>query len=687
MDTLQVKSGEFELSSSFSPQGDQPQAIEKLVDGLRRGYRYQTLIGVTGSGKTFTMANLIARFNRPALIISHNKTLAAQLYSEMKSFFPKNRVEYFVSYYDYYQPEAYVPEYDLFIEKDASVNQQLDRLRLSATSSLMERNDVIIVASVSCIYGIGSPQEYQKRVFHVRLGDRWDRRDFVHRLVELLYERNEIEFTPGRFRMKGDVVELFPAYNEPAIRFEFWGDQVDKIKTFDPVSGKSLQQLEEVFVYPAKHYLVDQDIFQQALRNIEREMTERVNYFLSQGKVVEAERLQRRTLYDLELLRETGYCAGIENYSRHLDGRNPGEPPYTLIDYFPEDFLVIIDESHVTIPQLRGMFEGDKARKQSLVEYGFRLPSAFDNRPLKFEEFEQKIPRAVFVSATPGPYELSLSEQVVEQLIRPTGLIDPAIEVRPATGQVEDLLTEIKRVIKKNQRVLVTTLTKKSAEDLSDYLFQMGIKVQYLHSEVDTLERAKIIKDLRSGKFDVLVGVNLLREGLDLPEVSLVAILDADKEGFLRSEVSLIQTIGRAARNLEGRAILYADQWTGSIKRAVEETQRRRSIQQEFNLAHNIQPQTIVKKIQALLPEVVGLSSEAEETLAQLESWKEQASPAEMIKIMEQEMMRAAENLEFEKAALLRDEILRLRGEKTRDKIDGKSHPNKRRQRKQSKKY
>ncbi|MDK2896328.1 MAG: excinuclease subunit [Candidatus Atribacteria bacterium] len=687
MDTLQVKSGEFELSSSFSPQGDQPQAIEKLVDGLRRGYRYQTLIGVTGSGKTFTMANLIARFNRPALIISHNKTLAAQLYSEMKSFFPKNRVEYFVSYYDYYQPEAYVPEYDLFIEKDASVNQQLDRLRLSATSSLMERNDVIIVASVSCIYGIGSPQEYQKRVFHVRLGDRWDRRDFVHRLVELLYERNEIEFTPGRFRMKGDVVELFPAYNEPAIRFEFWGDQVDKIKTFDPVSGKSLQQLEEVFVYPAKHYLVDRDIFQQALRNIEREMTERVNYFLSQGKVVEAERLQRRTLYDLELLRETGYCAGIENYSRHLDGRNPGEPPYTLIDYFPEDFLVIIDESHVTIPQLRGMFEGDKARKQSLVEYGFRLPSAFDNRPLKFEEFEQKIPRAVFVSATPGPYELSLSEQVVEQLIRPTGLIDPAIEVRPATGQVEDLLTEIKRVIKKNQRVLVTTLTKKSAEDLSDYLFQMGIKVQYLHSEVDTLERAKIIKDLRSGKFDVLVGVNLLREGLDLPEVSLVAILDADKEGFLRSEVSLIQTIGRAARNLEGRAILYADQWTGSIKRAVEETQRRRSIQQEFNLAHNIQPQTIVKKIQALLPEVVGLSSEAEETLAQLESWKEQASPAEMIKIMEQEMMRAAENLEFEKAALLRDEILRLRGEKTRDKIDGKSHPNKRRQRKQSKKY
>lgn len=654
--------GTFHLISPYKPCGDQPEAIERLVDGLFQGYRYQTLIGVTGSGKTFTMANVISQYNRPTLIISHNKTLAAQLYSEMRAFFPENAVEYFVSYYDYYQPEAYVPEHDLYIEKDASINEYIDRLRLRATSALMERNDVIIVASVSCIYGIGSPKEYARRIFHIRVGDVWKRKDFVRRLVDLLYERNEIEFAPGVFRMKGDTIEVYPAYSEEALRFEFFGDIVESIKVLHPVSGKILKRLDEVFVYPARHYLADQDIFEGALQGIEEELKERVTYFLSQGRLIEAERLERRTRYDLELLREMGYCPGIENYSRFLDGRRPGEPPYTLIDYFPEDFLLFIDESHVTVPQLRGMHEGDHSRKESLVEFGFRLPSCFDNRPLTFEEFERKISRCIFVSATPGEFEISQSAQVVEQLIRPTGLLDPEVEVRPAKGQVEDLVGEIRKTVQKDQRVLVTTLTKKSAEDLCEFLYSLGIRVRYLHSEINTLERARIVRDLRAGEFDVLVGVNLLREGLDLPEVALVAILDADKEGFLRSEVALIQTIGRAARNIEGRAILYADVMTQSLERAVAETRRRRAVQEAYNREHGITPRTITKEVRTLIPEEVGLSREAEETCLLVEELEEREENLErMIEQLLHEMREAAKRLEFEKAALLRDEVFRLR--------------------------
>ncbi len=653
---------DFQLVSPYKPCGDQPQAIERLVEGLKRGYRYQTLIGVTGSGKTFTMANAIACYNRPTLIISHNKTLAAQLYSEMRTFFPNNAVEYFVSYYDYYQPEAYVPEYDLYIEKDASINEYIDRLRLRATSALMERSDVVIVASVSCIYGIGSPKEYVRRVFHVRVGDTWKRKDFVRRLVDLLYERNEVEFAPGVFRMKGDTLEVYPAYSEEALRFEFFGDVVESIKVVHPVSGRVIERLGEVFIYPARHYLADQDIFECALLGIEEELRGRVEYFLSRGRLVEAERLERRTRYDLELLRETGYCPGIENYSRYLDGRKPGEPPYTLLDYFPKDFLLIIDESHVTVPQLRGMHEGDRSRKESLVEFGFRLPSCFDNRPLTFEEFERKISKCIFVSATPSDFELGQSTQVVEQLVRPTGLLDPEVEIRPAKGQVEDLVGEIRKVVQRNQRVLVTTLTKKSAEDLCEFLYTLGIRVRYLHSEISTLERARIVRDLRAGEFDVLVGVNLLREGLDLPEVSLVAILDADKEGFLRSEVALIQTIGRAARNAEGRAILYADILTHSLERAVSETRRRRTIQEAYNREHGIIPQTITKEVRVLIPEEVGLSREAEEACVLVEgATREEENVERIIERLTREMREAAKRLEFEKAALLRDEIFRLR--------------------------
>ncbi|HOQ67137.1 MAG TPA: excinuclease ABC subunit UvrB [Candidatus Atribacteria bacterium] len=657
-----MEKNNFHLSSLYEPCGDQPQAIGQLVEGLQKGYRYQTLLGVTGSGKTFTMANVIAQSGLPTIIISHNKTLAAQLYSEMRAFFPDNAVEYFVSYYDYYQPEAYVSEYDLYIEKDASINQQLDRLRLKATSSLMERRDVVIVASVSCIYGIGSPREYEKRVLHLQAGQGWKRDDLVRRFVDLLYERNEIEFSPGYFRMKGDTVEIYPAYSETAVRLEFFGPELESIKVFEPVSGKTVERREEIFIYPAKHYLVDEGEFERALRGIEREMEERVNFFLSQGRLVEAERLRRRTKYDLELLRETGYCPGIENYSRHLDGRSPGEPPYTLLDYFPPDYLVIIDESHVTIPQLRGMQEGDRSRKESLVNFGFRLPSAFDNRPLTFEEFESKVKRCIFVSATPGPFELQHSDQIVEQLIRPTGLLDPQVEIRKARGQVEDLLGEIRKVVDKNQRVLVTTLTKKSAEDLCDFLYGMGVKVRYLHSEIDTLERAKIVRDLRRGEFDVLVGVNLLREGLDLPEVALVAVLDADKEGFLRSEVSLIQTMGRAARNVEGRVILYADEITGSIERAVKETRRRREVQEEYNQEHGIIPQSIVKEVRTLLPEEEGISKEAEEVVELVEGLEEKGETKEKwVERLTQEMLKAAQDLEFEKAAILRDEILKIK--------------------------
>jgi len=658
---MAMKKGRFHLTSTYRPCGDQPQAIEKLVTGIKKGYRYQTLVGVTGSGKTFTMANVIAAINRPTLIISHNKTLAAQLYSEMRAFFPENAVEYFVSYYDYYQPEAYVPEYDLYIEKDASINEYIDRLRLRATSALMERNDVVIVASVSCIYGIGSPREYEKRVLRVTVGSHFKRKDFAQRLVNLLYERNEIEFAPGVFRMKGDTVEVYPAYSEEALRFEFFGDEVETIRMVDPVSGKTIERLQEVFIYPAKHYLASEEIFEQALLGIAEEMEERVAYFLSQGRVVEAERLQRRTRYDLELLRETGYCPGIENYSRYLDGRNPGEPPYTLIDYFPPEFLVIIDESHVTIPQLRGMHEGDRSRKESLIEFGFRLPSCLDNRPLTFEEFERKVQQCLFVSATPSDFEFRVSEQVVEQLVRPTGLLDPEVEVRPATGQVEDLLGEIRKVVQKNERVLVTTLTKKSAEDLCEFLHGLGIRVQYLHSEVDTLDRARIIRDLRAGEFDVLVGVNLLREGLDLPEVALVAILDADKEGFLRSEVALIQTIGRAARNVDGRAILYADRLTDSLERAVFETRRRRAIQEEYNAKHGIVPRSVTKEVRVLIPEEGGLSKATEETLDLLSTVSSEKDIDAMIKKLTEEMQKAARQLEFEKAALLRDRIFALK--------------------------
>jgi len=654
--------GRFQLISNYQPQGDQPAAIEKLAKGISNKARFQTLLGVTGSGKTFTMANVINQFQRPTLIISPNKTLAAQLYSEMKAFFPYNAVEYFVSYYDYYQPEAYVPEHDLYIEKDASINEQIDRLRLSATSALMERNDVIVVASVSCIYGIGSPEEYRKRIFHVKVDDTWNREVFAHRLVDLLYERNEIEFTAGCFRMKGDTLEIFPAYSETALRFEFWGNQVECIKVIEPVSGKTLEKLPEIFIYPAKHYLVDRDQFDLALRNIELELQEQLKFFLSQGKLVEADRLERRTRYDLELLRETFYCSGIENYSRHLDGRKPGEPPYTLIDYFPRDFLLFIDESHVAIPQIHGMLAGDRSRKKSLVDFGFRLPSSFDNRPLSFEEFEEKLGYVIYVSATPGAYEYQKSDQVAEQLIRPTGLIDPEIIVRPATGQIDDLYQEIKQVVKSGERVLVTTLTKRSAEDLCDYLFNLGIKVRYLHSEIETIERARIIRDLRAGEFDVLVGINLLREGLDLPEVALVAVLDADKEGFLRSEVSLIQTIGRAARNIKGRAILYADRLTGSLERAKRETERRRKTQLEYNRAHHITPESIIKEVRTLIPEVVGLSPEAENTLYQLDLLEaDQVAEEKLIEQLTQEMMKSAKNLEFEKAALIRDELIRLK--------------------------
>jgi len=653
---------QFHLVSDYEPQGDQPEAIAKLLKGISNGLKFQTLLGVTGSGKTFTMANVIQYYNRPTLIMSPNKTLAAQLYSEMKAFFPDNAVGFFVSYYDYYQPEAYVPEHDLYIEKDASINEQIDRLRLAATSALMERNDVIVVASVSCIYGIGSPEEYRKRIFHVSQGDTWKRQDFARRLVDLLYERNEIEFVPGHFRMKGDTVEIFPAYSEYALRIEFWGNEVESIKVIDPVSGKTLNKPQDIFIYPAKHYLVDQDQFDQALKNIEIELEKQVVHFMSQGKLVEADRIQRRTKYDLELLRETGYCSGIENYSRHLDGRNSGEPPYTLIDYFPDDYLLIIDESHVAIPQVHGMLAGDHSRKKTLVDFGFRLPSSFDNRPLSFQEFEEKMNFVIFVSATPGAYEYQKSDLIAEQLIRPTGLVDPKIEVRPATAQIDNLYQEIKLMVKAKQRTLVTTLTKRSAEDLCDYLHNLGIKVRYLHSEIDTLERARIIRDLRSGEFDVLVGINLLREGLDLPEVALVAILDADKEGFLRSEVSLVQTIGRAARNVKGCAILYADRMTGSLERAIRETQRRREIQLEYNRTHHITPESIVKEIRPLIPEVVGLSYEVEKTLYQLDQIEaDQVAEEDLIERLTQEMMSAAQRLEFEKAALIRDEIVRLK--------------------------
>ncbi|HHW57243.1 MAG TPA: excinuclease ABC subunit UvrB [Clostridia bacterium] len=651
----------FKLISNFKPTGDQPQAIEKLVEGAKKGYKFQTLLGVTGSGKTFTMANIIQKLNRPTLVIAHNKTLAAQLYSEFKEFFPDNAVEYFVSYYDYYQPEAYVPETDTYIEKDSSINEEIDKLRHSATAALFERRDVIIVASVSCIYGLGDPIDYENLMLSLRPGMIKDRDEIIRKLVEIQYERNDVNFTRGKFRVRGDVIEIFPAsFSNKAVRVELFGDEIDRIAEIDVLTGEILGWRKHVAIFPASHYATSKDKLERAIRSIREELEQRYKELKETGKIVEAERLRQRTNYDLEMLQEMGYCQGIENYSRHISGRPPGSPPYTLLDYFPKDFLIFIDESHVTIPQIRGMHNGDHSRKEALVEYGFRLPSAFDNRPLTFEEFEQRINQVIFVSATPGPYELEHSQQVVEQLIRPTGLVDPEVIVRPVKGQVDDLIGEIRKTVDKGFRVLVTTLTKKMAEDLTDYLKDMGIRVRYLHSDIDTIERVEIIRDLRLGKFDVLVGINLLREGLDIPEVALVAILDADKEGFLRSETSLIQTIGRAARNVEGRVIMYADTVTNSMKRAIDETNRRRSIQMEYNKKYGIIPKTVVKGVR----DIIQATHVAEEE-ERYEKKKVYTYDPEVIKStieqLEKEMKQAAIELQFEKAAKLRDIIFDLK--------------------------
>ncbi len=650
----------FELVAPFEPTGDQPQAIEKLVEGLRRGYRYQTLLGATGTGKTFTIAHVIARVQKPTLVISHNKTLAAQLYAEFREFFPRNAVEYFVSYYDYYQPEAYIPQTDTYIEKETSINEEIERLRLSATQALFTRRDVIIVASVSCIYGIGNPHDWGQVVIRLQRGQVRRRDNLLRHLVDIQYTRNDIDFRRGTFRVRGDTVDVFPAYQDTAIRIEFWGDEIDRLVEFDPLTGEVLRLHEAVEIYPAKHFVTPEEKLRRAIASIEQELHQRLEELRAQGKLLEAERLRQRTLYDLEMLREVGYCHGIENYSRHLDGRAPGEPPWTLLDYFPDDFLVVIDESHMTIPQLRGMYHGDRSRKETLVEYGFRLPSALDNRPLTFEEFEGRIRQVIFMSATPGPYELEKSEQVVEQLIRPTGILDPIVEVRPTKGQIEDLIGEIRRRVARGERALVTTLTKRLAEELSDYLNEMGIRTHYLHADIDTLERVEILRDLRLGVYDVVVGINLLREGLDLPEVSLVAVLDADQEGFLRSETALIQTIGRAARHVNGTAILYADRITESMRRAIEETNRRRAIQEAYNRAHGIEPRSIVKAVRDLTDRVREMVAEETGTAG-----RPPAMPKEelqrLIRALEKEMKRAAQALEFEKAAALRDQIFELR--------------------------
>ncbi|AKP45879.1 MULTISPECIES: excinuclease ABC subunit UvrB [Bacillus] len=653
----------FELVSKYRPQGDQPKAIQQLVKGIREGKKHQTLLGATGTGKTFTISNVIKEVNKPTLVIAHNKTLAGQLYSEFKEFFPNNAVEYFVSYYDYYQPEAYVPQTDTYIEKDSSINDEIDKLRHSATSALFERRDVIIIASVSCIYGLGSPEEYRDLVVSLRVGMEMERDHLLRRLVDIQYERNDINFQRGTFRVRGDVVEIFPASrDEHCIRVEFFGDEIDRIREVNALTGEILGEREHVAIFPASHFVTREEKMKMAIRNIEIELEERLNELRDQGKLLEAQRLEQRTRYDLEMMREMGFCSGIENYSRHLALRPPGSTPYTLLDYFPDDFLIVVDESHVTLPQIRGMFNGDRARKQVLVDHGFRLPSALDNRPLTFEEFEKHINQIVYVSATPGPYEMEHCPEMVEQIIRPTGLLDPTIDVRPIEGQIDDLLAEIQERTKRNERVLVTTLTKKMAEDLTDYLKEVGIKVQYLHSEVKTLERIEIVRDLRLGKFDVLVGINLLREGLDIPEVSLVAILDADKEGFLRSERSLIQTIGRAARNANGHVIMYADHITDSMEKAISETKRRRAIQEAYNKEHGIIPKTIQKGIR----DVIRATYAAEEKETYEKSPKKKLSAEEknrLIASLETEMKEAAKALDFERAAQLRDAILELKAE------------------------
>lgn len=651
----------FELVSEYAPTGDQPQAIEQLVKGFQEGNQCQTLLGVTGSGKTFTMANVIKELNKPTLIIAHNKTLAAQLYSEFKEFFPNNAVEYFVSYYDYYQPEAYVPSSDTYIAKDSAVNDEIDKLRLSATSSLSERKDVIIISSVSCIYGIGSPDDYQNMIISLRPGMEKDRDEVIRQLIDIQYDRNEMDFHRGTFRVRGDVLEIFPAdYSDTAVRVEFFGDEIDRITEIDTLTGEIKRSLSHIGIFPASHYVVPIEKIRKAAVAIEEELKERVDYFKSEDKLLEAQRISERTNFDIEMLKETGFCSGVENYSRHLSGLKPGQPPFTLIDYFGDDFLIIIDESHKTIPQIRGMYAGDQSRKQTLVDYGFRLPSAKDNRPLNFEEFEDKIDQILFVSATPGEYEENHELLRAEQIIRPTGLLDPKVEVRPVEGQIDDLIGEVNKEVEKGNKILITTLTKRMAEDLTEYMKDLGIRVKYLHSDIDTLERTQIIRDMRLNVFDVLVGINLLREGLDIPEITLVAILDADKEGFLRSEVSLIQTIGRAARNAEGRVIMYADVMTDSMRLAMDETMRRRTLQEKYNEEHGITPKTIKKAVRDL----ISISKAVAETEDKLMKDPESMSRKELEKLIGQvqkQMQTAAADLNFEMAAQLRDKMIELK--------------------------
>ena len=665
----------FKVYAPYEPAGDQPGAMAELAGGLRRGKRYQTLLGVTGSGKTFTMAHVIARYGRPTMIISHNKTLAAQLYGELKGFFPENAVEYFISYYDYYQPEAYIPSTDTYIEKESTINEDIDRMRLAATSSLLSREDVVIVASVSAIYGLGSPEDYRRMLCSLKSGQAISRQEILHRLVDIHYERNDLDFQRGRFRVRGDVIEVFPAYEETAVRIELFGDEIDRLSRIDPLRGEVLSSLDACAIFPAKHFVVGRSQLEKAVESIRQELASRLAGLRTEGKLLEAQRLESRTNYDIEMMLEVGYCSGIENYSRHLSERAPGERPYCLFDYFPKDFLLIVDESHATIPQIRGMYEGDYSRKRTLVEHGFRLPSALDNRPLKFPEFENIIGKVVFVSATPADYELQKClGEVVEQIIRPTGLVDPEVVLRPVEGQIDDLLQEIRERVELNERVLVTTLTKRMAEDLAEYLAQMGVRVRYMHSEIEAIERIEILRDLRLGHFDVLVGINLLREGLDLPEVSLVAILDADKEGFLRSERSLIQTMGRAARHIHGRVIMYAGEITGSMKRAIEETNRRRNLQLAYNEAHGIEPRSIRKSAE----EILLATSVADKRLREpawitadggRPSYIQEVDLETRIKVIESEMKEAARQLDFERAALLRDQLFecraRLEGKKT----------------------
>lgn len=653
---------QFEIVSEFKPTGDQPQAIEKLVDSIVKKNKYQTLLGVTGSGKTFTMANIIQNIQKPTLIMAHNKTLAAQLYSEFKEFFPNNAVEYFVSYYDYYQPEAYVPHSDTYIEKDSSINDEIDKLRHSATAALSEREDVIVIASVSCIYGLGDPIDYTNQVLSLRVNGQMDRDDVLRKLIQIQYTRNDMDFARATFRVRGDTVEIIPAaMSERAIRVEFFGDEIDRISEIDALTGTVLGYREHVAIFPASFYAISSDKMQEAIKRIEEELEERVKELKGEDKLLEAQRIAQRTNFDIEMLREMGYCSGVENYSRHLSGREEGSMPFTLLDYFPKDYLLIIDESHMTMPQVRAMYNGDRARKTVLVDYGFRLPSALDNRPLKFDEFESKINQILFVSATPSQYELEHSIEIAEQLIRPTGLLDPPIEIKPVKGQIDDLISEIHKIVAKGEKVLVTTLTKRMSEDLTDYMKEMGVKVKYLHSDIDTLERIEIIRDLRLGVFDVLVGINLLREGLDIPEVSLIAILDADKEGFLRSETSLIQIIGRAARNAEGRVIMYADNITKSMQRAISETIRRRGVQQTYNEAHNITPQTIKKKVRDLIVATKAVKENSDLFKEKDPESMTQEELEKAIKKLEKDMKKVATELQFEKAAELRDTLIQLK--------------------------